>query len=118
LRADRVELSVQTRALGAVTGWDVRLAHRIAAALARSGLMPADATSTGSPRPVQMLEIAIDALDVPAIRPFWKAVRGYAAAPGSDDPATPSWTRPGSSPQSGSSRCSSRGRRIAITGIR
>src|SRR4029078_512730 len=31
---------------------------------------------------VQALEIAIDALDIPAVRPFWKAVTGYVAEPG------------------------------------
>jgi 4a-hydroxytetrahydrobiopterin dehydratase len=33
---------------------------------------------------VQALEIAIDALDIPAVRPFWKAVTGYADEPGSE----------------------------------
>ncbi len=84
MRPDRVELSVQTRALGAVTGCDAQLAHRIGAALAGLGLAPAGATSAGSLRPVQMLELAIDAMDIPAIRPFWKAVLGYADEPGSD----------------------------------
>ena len=86
LRGDRVEFSVQTRPLGAVTGRDVRVAHSIASAVAGLGLAPAGATSAESPRPVQMLEIAIDALDIPAIRPFWKAVLGYADEPGGDDP--------------------------------
>jgi 4a-hydroxytetrahydrobiopterin dehydratase len=84
MRADRVELSVQARALNAVTGRDARLAHRIGEALAGLGLAPADPTSAASPRPVQALELAIDALDIPAIRPFWKAVMGYADEPGSD----------------------------------
>lgn len=84
MRPDRVELSVQTRALGAVTGCDAQLAHRIGVALAGLGLAPAGATSAGSLRPVQMLELAIDAMDIPAIRPFWKAVLGYADEPGSD----------------------------------
>jgi 4a-hydroxytetrahydrobiopterin dehydratase len=78
MRADRVELSVQTRALGVITGRDAQLAHRIDSAVAGLGLAPAAATSAASPRPVQMLEVAIDALDIPAIRPFWKAVMGYA----------------------------------------
>jgi 4a-hydroxytetrahydrobiopterin dehydratase len=86
LRRDRAEFSVQTRSLEAVTGRDVQLAHSIANAVAGLGLAPAGATSAESPRPVQMLEIAIDALDIPAIRPFWKAVLGYADEPGSDDP--------------------------------
>jgi pterin-4a-carbinolamine dehydratase len=84
LRPDRVELSVQTRALGVTTGRDAQLAHRIDAALAGLGHAAAGATSDGSPRPVQMLELAIDAMDIPAIRPFWKAVLGYADEPGSD----------------------------------
>jgi 4a-hydroxytetrahydrobiopterin dehydratase len=85
LRPDRVELSVQARALNAATGRDAQLAHRIDAALAGLKLAPADPTSAASPRPVQALELAIDALDIPAIRPFWKAVMGYANEPGSDD---------------------------------
>jgi 4a-hydroxytetrahydrobiopterin dehydratase len=84
MRPDRVELSVQTRALGVTTGRDAQLAHRIGAALAGLGHAPAGATSAGSPRPVQMLELAIDAMDISAIRPFWKAVLGYADEPGSD----------------------------------
>jgi 4a-hydroxytetrahydrobiopterin dehydratase len=33
---------------------------------------------------VQALEIAIDALDIAAVRPFWKAITGYADEPGSE----------------------------------
>ena len=84
LRPDRVELSLQARARNAATGRDVRLAHRIDAALTGLGLAPAGPTSAASPRPVQALELAIDALDIPAIRPFWKAVMGYADEPGGD----------------------------------
>jgi 4a-hydroxytetrahydrobiopterin dehydratase len=84
LRPDRVELSVQARALGVTTGRDPRLARRIDAALAGLGLAPAGATSAESPRPVQVLELGIDAMDIPAVRPFWKAVLGYADEPGSD----------------------------------
>jgi 4a-hydroxytetrahydrobiopterin dehydratase len=89
LRPDRVELSLQTRALGAVTGQDTRLAHRVAEGVAGLGLGPAGATSAASPRPAQVLELAIDAMDIPAIRPFWKAVMGYAdePGPGGDGPA-------------------------------
>jgi Glyoxalase-like domain len=84
LRPDRVELSVQARARNAATGRDAQLAHRIDAALARLGLAPSGPTSAASPRPVQALELAIDALDISAVRPFWKAVMGYADEPGSD----------------------------------
>jgi 4a-hydroxytetrahydrobiopterin dehydratase len=91
LRPDRAELSLQTRALGEVTGRDTQLARRISGAVAGLGLIPAGATSAGatsaeSPRPVQMLEMAIDALDIPAIRPFWKAVMAYADEPGRGGP--------------------------------
>jgi len=86
MRPGRVELSVQTRALGAVTGQDTRLAHRIDEAMTGLGLTRAGATSGSSWRPVQMLEMAIDAVDIPAIRPFWKAVLAYVDEPGSQGP--------------------------------
>jgi 4a-hydroxytetrahydrobiopterin dehydratase len=86
LRPDRVELSLQTRAIAAVTARDAELARRITDALGRLGPRPAGATSVESPRPVQMLEMAIDALDIAVIRPFWKAVLAYADEPGRDGP--------------------------------
>jgi 4a-hydroxytetrahydrobiopterin dehydratase len=84
MRSDRVELSVQDRTLDAVTGRDTQLARRITAAVAVLGLAPAGSTSAESSRPVQMLELAIDAMDIPAIQPFWKAVLGYVDEPGGD----------------------------------
>src|SRR5215469_7778966 len=54
LRPDRAELSVQTRALDAVTGHDVRLARDITEAAARLGLHPTGSTAAECPRPVQM----------------------------------------------------------------
>jgi 4a-hydroxytetrahydrobiopterin dehydratase len=89
IRPDRVELSLQTRALAAVTARDTELAHRITGALDKLGLHPTGTTSVESPRPVQMLEMAIDALDIAAIRPFWKAVMAYADEPGRDGPQDP-----------------------------
>ena len=86
VRADRVELSLRTRSVGAVTGQDVVLARAVTSALARSGYRAAGATSQERPRPVQMLEIAVDALDIPAVRPFWKAVLGYADDVADDAP--------------------------------
>jgi 4a-hydroxytetrahydrobiopterin dehydratase len=86
VRPDRVELSVQTRARGAVTGRDAQLARHIADAVDRLGLRPAGPTSDESPRPVQMLEIAIDAQDIGTIRPFWKAVLAYVDEPGRNGP--------------------------------
>jgi len=86
LRPDRVELSVQTAALGEVTGRDTRLAHGIASAVDALGLHPAGPTSAHTLRPVQQLELAIDALDIAAIRPFWKAVLAYVDEPGRGGP--------------------------------
>ncbi|HLI36546.1 MAG TPA: VOC family protein [Streptosporangiaceae bacterium] len=86
LRPDRVELSVQTRALGAVTSRDTALAWRIAGAVGALGFHPAEPVSAASPRPVQMLEMAIDAMNIGAIRPFWKAVLAYADEPGKSGP--------------------------------
>jgi 4a-hydroxytetrahydrobiopterin dehydratase len=86
LRLDRVELSVQTRALSTVTRRDTQLARCIADTLGRLGLRLAGATSVQSPRPVQMLEMAIDALDIGVVRPFWKTVMAYVDEPGSDGP--------------------------------
>jgi 4a-hydroxytetrahydrobiopterin dehydratase len=67
LRPDRVVLTLQSAVHAATTSVDADLARRITAA----GLPT-------SPESCQLLEIAIDALDIPAIRPFWKAVLGYA----------------------------------------
>jgi 4a-hydroxytetrahydrobiopterin dehydratase len=86
LRPARVEISVQTRALNAVTERDVQLAGRVAATLDGLGLRPAGPTSAESTRPVQILEMAIDALDIGAVRPFWKAVMAYVDEPGGNGP--------------------------------
>ena len=77
IRADRAALRLQSAHAGAVTGRDVRLAQKVSEALAARGLRP-------TPDAVQALEIAIDALDIPAVRPFWKAITGYADEPGSE----------------------------------
>jgi 4a-hydroxytetrahydrobiopterin dehydratase len=86
LRPDRVELSLQTRARGATTVADADLAHAVTAALAATGHATGGATSAEQPRPVEMLEIAIDALDIPAVRPFWKAVLALVDDPAGDGP--------------------------------
>jgi 4a-hydroxytetrahydrobiopterin dehydratase len=82
LRADRILLRLQTAHTGTVTGLDLRLARRVSAALAERSLHtePDDGGVA-----VQALEIAIDALDIPAVRPFWQAVTGYADGPGAAD---------------------------------
>jgi 4a-hydroxytetrahydrobiopterin dehydratase len=88
LRQDRVELSLADRAAGAATRTDTELAAAITTALAGLGAEVASPVSGQYPRPVQMLEVAIDALDIPAIRPFWRAVLGYADEAGDGGPLT------------------------------
>jgi len=70
VRADRLVLRL--RSAGGVTEHDIALARRISELLAARG----EATRPGRVS-VQAIEIAIDALDIPAVRPFWKAVTGY-----------------------------------------
>jgi 4a-hydroxytetrahydrobiopterin dehydratase len=75
LHGGRVGLAVQTRALDAVTERDLALVHRVTDALTARGwrTVPDDR--------LQLVEIAIDALDIPAVRPFWRAGRGYEDQP-------------------------------------
>lgn len=68
VRGDRVEI-VAGPAKGGVTGQDVALVQRISAILPEHG--------PGTRRTVQRLEIAIDAMDIPAVLPFWRAIMGY-----------------------------------------
>ena len=77
LRYYRVHIALTTHAAHGLTERDVSLAGRIGAAAAELG-MPAE---PGRPRAV---EIAVDALDIPAVMPFWKAVLGYRAKVGPD----------------------------------
>lgn len=84
LRPDRVELSLQTRSVSDLTELDTLLAERISRSLTEPPAGAGRTTSLFQPRPVQLLEIAIDALDIPAIRPFWKAVLAYQDEPGRD----------------------------------
>lgn len=88
LRPDRVELSLQDRHQAAVTVRDVELARRLSAALVPLGLGVSPPTASPErPRPVERLELAIDAMDVARIRPFWKAVLALSDQPG-EDPET------------------------------
>ena len=87
LRPDRVELSLQSRLIGRVTRRDAELTHAITEAVIRSGRAIArPVTLDDNPRPVQVLELAIDTMDRTVIMPFWKAVLGYTEQPGSGDP--------------------------------
>jgi 4a-hydroxytetrahydrobiopterin dehydratase len=80
LRADRTVLRLQSDADGAVTERDLELAQRLAGVLQEAGHQP---QSGGAD--LQAFEIAIDALDIAAVRPFWKAVTGYTDARSTTD---------------------------------
>jgi 4a-hydroxytetrahydrobiopterin dehydratase len=80
LRADRVELSLQSVPVDGVTELDVELARRISDAVRGMGLSTGGERTRGT-RSVQMLEIAIDALDIPKVLPFWRAVLQYEDEP-------------------------------------
>jgi Glyoxalase-like domain len=82
LRTDRVILTLQSPAHAATTNEDAEMAHQISAAVGEIGLRT-------EPDHTQLIEIAIDALDIPAIRPFWKAVLAYADEAGNDGPRDP-----------------------------
>ena len=83
VRADRVVLSLQTAEISWVTPLDVELAHRISEVAGEFRLTTTSGAGSADSRSVQVLEIGIDARDIAAIRPFWKAVLGYADEPGS-----------------------------------
>ncbi|MFF5922498.1 VOC family protein [Streptomyces flavochromogenes] len=84
IRRGRVLLTLQSAEHAGVTTLDVELAHRVSTAVGGLGLRTEPEVATGAPRSLQLLEIAIDALDIAAIRPFWKALLGYADEPGPD----------------------------------
>ena len=83
VREDRVVLCLQTAGIGAVTTRDVELARRISVVTEEFRLTT---TAGEDDRTVQVLEIGIDAMDIASIRPFWKAVLGYADEPGRPGP--------------------------------
>lgn len=78
VRTDRAVLRL--RSPRGVTEDDILLAHALSAAVAAAGRE----TTVGAVS-VQAIEIAIDALDIPAVRPFWKAVTGYVDEAGASD---------------------------------
>jgi 4a-hydroxytetrahydrobiopterin dehydratase len=80
IRPGILVLTVQNLVAGSLTASDAALAGRISASLTGRGLR-ADPRSAAA-RSVQVLEIAIDALDTGSIRPFWKAALGYGDEPG------------------------------------
>lgn len=67
---DVVYIRSTTHSAGGLTQQDADLAREI------SGLA-ADHGYQAEPLPCENVDVAIDALDIPAVRPFWRAVLGY-----------------------------------------
>lgn len=76
LHPDRMVLRLHTLAAGMVTHRDLEVARLLSAALPTR---PGDTAAVP-----QTIEIAIDALDIAGVRPFWHAITGYV-----DEPAPP-----------------------------
>jgi len=89
--ADRVELTLETRGTFRVTTQDVELARSITKAVRAAGCQTAAHPADHS---VQALAVAIDAMDIPAVRAFWKAVLGYDDVPAPADLVDPSYSGP------------------------
>ena len=82
LRYGSVHVALSSHDAGGITERDIALAAQIDDLLAQRGLTPA-------PAAVTVVEIAIDALDIERIRPFWAAVLGWPVRDGNVvDPAT------------------------------
>ena len=77
LRSEQVVLTVVDRTAGALTEPGLAVVRGVTAALADAGFTVEPRVGSAN----QITEIAIDALDIPAVRPFWRAVLGYV-----DDP--------------------------------
>jgi 4a-hydroxytetrahydrobiopterin dehydratase len=86
LRPERVVFTLQSLDEATVTTRDIELAKVITTTVVESGLQADPELQPGAQRSVQLLEIGIDAMDIASIRPFWKAVLGYAAEAGADGP--------------------------------
>lgn len=72
LRYGRVHVATSSHDVGGVTQRDVSLGERVSAIVTELGLTPDNARLTE-------VEIAIDAMDIPAVLPFWAAVLGWEA---------------------------------------
>jgi len=84
VRPDQVLIAVCPPPGGQLTAREIEVARRISAMAGAAGLVTDGSAAAG--RPAQAMEIAVDALDIPAVRPFWKAVMGYADEAGPPDP--------------------------------
>ncbi len=75
---DRVFIALMTHAANGLTDLDLTLARTISDLAVQLAVVC-------EPSPVSRVEVAIDAMDIDAVRPFWQAVLGYVeAAPEAD----------------------------------
>lgn len=77
VRYSRVDVDLVTHDAGGLTTKDVEMARTISGIAAEAGL-------TARPARRQVVEIAVDALDIDGVRPFWAAVTDYDAGPDGD----------------------------------
>ncbi len=75
---DRVFIALMTHAADGLTDLDLKLARTISDLTVQSDVV-------SEPSPVSRVEVAIDAMDIEAVRPFWQAVLGYEAGPAEPD---------------------------------
>ena len=87
LRYPAVHVSLTSHDARGLTRRDVDLAAAISAIADELGL-------EGEPGRPQALEIAVDALDIPAVVPFWRAVLGYSDERPPADDASPALLDP------------------------
>jgi len=66
----RAHIRLTTHSEGGVTDKDVELAQAISRLAADHGM-------TSDPTKAAAVEVAIDAIDIPKVKPFWRAVLGY-----------------------------------------
>lgn len=98
VRRDCLILTLQSLASASVTGRDVELAREITTSVRELGLHTDPDVGGSAPRSAQLVEIAVDALDIASVRPFWKAVMGYTDEAGAAGPTDPLVDPVGQSP--------------------
>jgi 4a-hydroxytetrahydrobiopterin dehydratase len=78
LRYPHLNVRLTSHDVGGVSDRDVELARRISA-------HAADLGAGADPGAVSVVEIALDTVDHPSIKPFWRAVLGLADSPSHDE---------------------------------
>ena len=102
VRPESVTVRLCTGEVQGLTSRDAGLAREISAAAARLQVL-------ADPASVQHVQVAIDAMDIASVRPFWQAVLGYPEA-GDEDLLDPHrqgptfWFQQMESPRSGRNR--------------